>query len=296
MASFGTELGMTAMTAAIDAPYKVFNAFLPKAQLYVPKPKSIAEANVAAVASSVTGKNDCAALAALNKLTYKDAYSAVSSGVMGKVKQAMGHLPVYGFIAAKTTQSASTASMMLSSGYQMMEVMYNPKSINISGTGGGEVRGTSNGDAGISQLSRSSRVSRLKFNVELVFEDIDINDAFPMEKFQANAESALDLAASIAQQKLLGGFSVQDKCDGLLALLNFKRLKQVVFLWGNMFFHGELTNVDVRYEMFNYSGDPILAKVRLQIEQSDSQSSIKYAADENQWSQAVDIAFNDLLF
>ena len=58
-----------------------------------------------------------------------------------------------------------------------------------------------------------------------------------------------------------------------------------------MFFHGELTAVDVSYDMFNRYGDPIFARVNLTIEQSDSDTSIRYASDEEQWNTAVDTAF-----
>ena len=60
-----------------------------------------------------------------------------------------------------------------------------------------------------------------------------------------------------------------------------------------MFFHGELTNVDVRYEMFNKLGNPILAKVRLSIQQNDSTKTIKYVSDDGQWNTAFNIAFSE---
>ena len=107
-----------------------------------------------------------------------------------------------------------------------------------------------------------------------------------------NAQELARTAASTVFNSIDGGeYSVQKECDGLLSLLNFKRLKQVIFVWSNMFFHGELTNVDVSYEMFNKLGNPILAKVRLVIQQSDSSKSVKYTSDDDQWNAALDIAF-----
>ena len=53
--------------------------------------------------------------------------------------------------------------------------------------------------------------------------------------------------------------------------------------------------MDVRYEMFNKNGEPILARVRLTIEQNDSSNSIRYSSDDDQWNDAIDIAFGDPL-
>ena len=174
-----------------------------------------------------------------------------------------------------------------------MEVQYNPNSINISNSAGSQYRRPATGDAAATQVSISANMVRSALTVDLVFEDINVADAFHMEGLDMNAESLMQTVASLAFNTFGDGYSVKKPCEGLMALLNFKKLKQVIFLWSDMFFHGELTGVDVRYEMFNKLGNPILATVRLTIEQNDTQGSIHYSSDDDQWETAFDSAFGE---
>ncbi len=284
-------IGYTGATLA----YKAFNGLLPKAQLFVPKAYSIMEASDAA--GALTGNNDVIALKALVKKKKAAAKAAVNNeGFKGKLKQAMGVVPVLSLVSASTVQGASVTTAMSEKNYSVMEVQYNPSSIRLSANGGSQLRRPQAGDASAQQMGMTSKISRIQLTVELVFEDINVADAFHLEGLSMNFQELAQTAMSgIANSLEGGGFSVRKQCDGLLALLNFKRLKQVVFLWADMFFHGELVNVDVRYEMFNKNGEPILARVRLTIEQNDSSNSIRYSSDDDQWNDAIDIAFGEPL-
>lgn len=280
-----TLAGYTASTAV----YEAMLGILPKAQLFVPKAFSQMEAN------DMTMLNDSMALKTLNiqKTAVAKKFTGADNSYKAKMIQSAGAIPVVSTMVAARTSVAATTTALAANDYSVLEAQYNPKSISISASGGGLLRRPNAGDASLSQMQITSNVSRSIFSVELMFEDINIADAFHLEGLDMNAESILKTIASMAVNSIGSGYSVQAKCDGLLALLNFKRLKQVVFLWSNMFFHGELTSVDVKYSMFNKLGNPILATVRLTIEQNDSNNAIRYAVDDDMWNTALNIAFKD---
>ena len=286
----GAVAGGAVAYSSATLAYKAFNGLLPKAQLFVPKMFSLDEADD--LASSITKDNDVMALKALVKKKKINAKKAVaSSGVLGSLKQAMGVMPVIGALTNSVIQGSTVTMAMSQKNYSVMEVQYNPKSISLTANNGPMLRRPPAGDACAQQMGMTSKVSRITFTVELVFEDIVAADAFHLEGLSMNAEELSRTLMNKVTDTFLGGHSVKKQCDGLVSLLNYKKLKQVVFLWGDMFFHGELTSVDVRYELFNKNGNPILAKVRLTLEQNDSEKTIRYSSDEMQWSDAIDIAF-----
>jgi hypothetical protein len=250
--------------------------------------------------NEVVGSNDAVALMALGKAKKKNAQSAVAAtGAMATLKQVGMSMP-FASMAKAYMEAQTITGALAEKNYNVMEVQYNPKSINISANGGAMLTRPSTGDAGATQAQITSNVMRINFNVDLVFEAINIADAFHLEGLSMNAEELAQTAASTAFNSIKSsvtgdnvGYSIQNECDGLLSLLNFKRMKQVIFVWSNMFFHGELTNVDVSYEMFNKLGNPILAKVRITFQQCDSSKSVKYVSDDEQWNTAFDIAFGE---
>ncbi len=286
-----TAIGTAAM-AGFEAAYKGVHLALPKAQLYVPKTYSL---NAMGSMTAAIGKNDSAILSALSKKKRSNSRAATATDGFFKrgVKQALGSMPVVSLAMAANLKGAATMEGLSEKNYSVMEVQYNPKSIQISSNGGGMLRPPAAGDASAYQMQITSNVMRTNFSVELVFEDINIADAFHLEGLSMNAEELAQTALSTAVNTIGDGFSIQKQCEGILSLLNFKRLKQVIFMWSDMFFHGELTSVRVNYEMFNKLGNPVLAKVQLEIQQNDSSGGIRYVSDDDQWNTAFDIAFGD---
>lgn len=295
VSSMGSGVGagaasMATYTAA-QGLFKAFPKILPKAQLFVPKQYSLVGMNDL---SSAAMGNDAMALKALVKSKRANAAKGVAAtGLKASLKQAAGAIPVASLVGAAKIKDAGVTSALSANNYSVLEVQYNPSSIQISANGGGMLTRPTSGDANAFQMQVSSNTMRMNFSVELVFEDINVADAFHLEGLSMNAEELAKTAMSSITNTFGDGFSVQKQCDGLLSLLNFKRLKQVIFVWSDMFFHGELTSVDVNYEMFNKLGNPVLAKVRLTIQQNDSSKTIKYVSDDDQWNTAFDIAFGE---
>ena len=74
-----------------------------------------------------------------------------------------------------------------------------------------------------------------------------------------------------------------------MSLLMLKPTRQIIFVWNNMFFHGELLSVDANFTMFNKLGHPIRAVVNIQIQQSNNNATFK--SDLEYWDEVLDTVF-----
>ena len=133
-----------------------------------------------------------------------------------------------------------------------------------------------------------------------MFQDLNVSDAFLYEGLSPSISGIYETATSILNNTMKdakwggmvgGGYSVQVPVEGLLSLLHFKRTKQVIFVWSDMFFHGELTTVSAQYRMFNKLGHPVLATVDMSIDEPDD--TARYASDTQSWRKAFDTLFGN---
>lgn len=174
-------------------------------------------------------------------------------------------------------------------GYHTMQVKYNPSSIRFS-TQAGSYMHCGVGGMGINQITQMTMPSQTIMSVDLIFDDMNIPDAFMWEKYQLTAGSAVSSVSGIAKQAIKDGYSVQAQIDGLIALLTQSESRNVVFYWSEMAFAGEVTNVNAEYTMFNPQGHPIRGKVTLSIFQMDNEVD---SADKRYWDKAFTELFGD---
>jgi hypothetical protein len=119
---------------------------------------------------------------------------------------------------------------------------------------------------------------------ELIFEDINNQDAFGFSSLNFNVETIYDMGKNLIQ----GPFSVINEVQGLLGLIHNISLQEVIFMWGQMVFKGRLTDVNVEYTMFNKDGNPIFAKVKMSIQHiydAEDKDDLKY------WDKVTDKVF-----
>lgn len=167
-----------------------------------------------------------------------------------------------------------------------MEVQYNPSSISFSANA--EPMAATYLQSGVEQgtPNQLSRPPSVVLRVDLLFDAMNVKDAFMFEKFRV--ASVNDLAASGAGiAKALGdGYSVQPQTNGLLAAMLSDATRLVTFQWAELSFTGELTDANAQYIMFSVSGQPIRSKITLQITQEvNEESDISY------WNGAFDKCF-----
>ena len=65
------------------------------------------------------------------------------------------------------------------------------------------------------------------------------------------------------------GKSVRQMVELLVAATVFPSTRWIGFAWNKMIFWGELVYVDATYTMFDTSGEPVRAKVAIQIRQDE---------------------------
>ncbi len=148
-------------------------------------------------------------------------------------------------------------------GYIPLEVQYNPASVRIYTTGegsGGYLIGSNN----VTQAS--TLISQTLMDFELIFEDINNQDAFDITSMGFNVETIYGLGKDIVSNLIDGPYGVINQVQGILGLIHNTAMQDVIFMWGDMAFKGKLTDVNVEYTMFNKEGNPIYAKVKLSIQ------------------------------
>lgn len=180
-------------------------------------------------------------------------------------------------------------SAMAGSGYLALEVQYNPSSISMSTQAGKQVQysGGSLGQGGANQITQIVQPVSTTMSFQLVFDDMNPQDAFVLENMAPTAGNLVSGTADVAR-KVRGAYSVQAQMDGLMSLLTQPVTRKVIFYWAKMCFQGELVSVSSRYTMFNKDGNPIRGMVDLTIRQGDESGF-----DVAYWDEAFTRTFGD---
>lgn len=180
-------------------------------------------------------------------------------------------------------------SLIDTTGARYLEVQYNPSSIRFSASVDAvQMRSLQNSmEEGV--LNQSCRGPSIVMTVDLVFNDVNVKDAFMADKFRVSANDIVTDVSSSVINAMRGGYTVQPQCNGLLASTVGEEYRFVTFQWADMSFSGELTDVNVQYGMFSVSGKPIHGVVTLRITQQLSTS-----AEETKWNTSkFDECFNN---
>ncbi len=172
-----------------------------------------------------------------------------------------------------------------------ISVQFNPSKLSFSANAS-ETRMTtlqSNFDATIPAFSVTPPSTIM--SVELLFDDMDIYDAFTADKLgvaTSLSPSAITGAGISAASALAGGFSVKSKTNAFIGILFAEPSAEIEFTWGDLSFFGKIREVSIRYTMFSSSGKPIRSNVGLTLQQSAEESS-----ESKEWDKAVDNCFGE---
>ena len=231
------------------------------------------------VVSSVTGKIDKALLC-----VKKPAAAKVNTGInsmLGAVGASLdtGLFPLLGGASSNVDLRAKMAASQkgfLSSftsmknvakqeGYHVMEVKYNPSRIRIQSHGGNQMMPGPAG-AGANLQMQSTIPAMTTMQVELLFDDMNKQDAFMMEKISDVSAGAIVSDISGVVKNIIGdGYTVQREIEGIIGMITQSETRQVVFYWGDMAFAGEVIGIEAKYTMFNPLGHPVRGTVSLTI-------------------------------
>ena len=190
------------------------------------------------------------------------------------------------------------AAAMLSKGFIPTQVQYNPATLMLRTVGGKIRQYQAMGNENMNAMVSTDKKTSTYLSVQLIYEAIDNADAFGSSGLGMNVNDVVDATKSMlknidigSQNSTLnkfmgGGYSVKKPVEGLLSLMMEKESRQIIFVWNNMFFHGELISANANFTMFNKLGNPIKATVNLEIQQSNGNAL--FASDRQYWNDAFD--------
>lgn len=232
------------------------------------------------VGNSLLGTNKKAVLL-LHDLQSSSASSLLGGSVNSLTKKVLSGANSIG------ASAFSTAANALAGGGGSLEVQYNPSSLSINANAHAVpfsylLKNTDNGIP-----NQDLRPPSITLRVQLVFDDMNVKDAFMADKFRVTSVGDVISTASALAQNIAGnGYSVQPETNALLAMLMRESTRMVTFQWADMSFTGEVCQVQARYTMFSVSGQPIRSVVDLVIIQA-----ITSSGDISQWENAFDKSF-----
>ena len=263
---------------------------LPKAMLFVRKFNTGDDNEIEVEETSVNTK-----VSALRKLTTKKKKKSSSQKLMGQVAGAAGLGGDAAAEEAKATRK-EIAQALTELDYVAMEVQFNPNRLNLVTSGGTQSEFKALGDSARRQLNTVDLPSVTTLSLQLVFDQVNIQDAFVREGNVLTNPTVGNIVSTVQSisTNAKGGYSVQTQTEGLLSLLVFRQTRDIIFYWNEMFFHGVLEYVNAKYTMFNKLGNPIRSVVDLTIRQADTDDTFK--SDKEYWDAAFDAAFGEAGF
>lgn len=106
---------------------------------------------------------------------------------------------------------------------------------------------------------------RVELTVTLIFDKMNIYDAFMFDKFNSGASvTTVTNAVTMLSGKT---FTVQPYVEGLISALRNPYTQSMTFQWADFSFTGRLRQLQANYTMFSVSGRPIRAQVQLRLQQ-----------------------------
>jgi len=228
------------------------------------------------IGSSIIGSPKKAVL-----ILHKDSGEAINSQEIANQTESMLAL------TSATTNAFALKALFVGSPFHLLQVQYNPSSIKISANAESVPFQylQQNVDNGIP--NQNHRPPSIVLTVDLIFDAVNVKDAFMLEKLRLSAGDAVSAVAGIAKS-LKGGYTVQPQTNGLIAMLMRDSTRTVTFKWADMTFTGEATEIQAKYTMFSVSGKPVRSVVTISITQQ-----VDSKADSTYWDKAFDKCFGD---
>ena len=158
---------------------------------------------------------------------------------------------------------------------KLYTVQFNPSSVQLSAHGGGLVRklnyefqkkdGQEKKDEG-NNITYGKEETTIILTIPLFFDRCDIQDAFGADKlntsFTEMGKGLVKAAMTLAGKKEV---SVQKEVEGFVGMIRNRYTRFISFHWGDVTYSGMVNDLDVRYTMFNITGQPVRAVVNMSV-------------------------------
>lgn len=209
--------------------------------------------------------------------------SGNTAGVLSAASQLAG-----GISAGANLLAGGGTGNPIAPGPHIMHVQYNPSSLSIqANTQPIPFRYLqSNMDEGVP--NQALRPPMVVLSVDLIFDDMNPQDAFMAQKLNLSLGSLVSDVAGAVKNLKGKGYTVQPQTDALMATMLRQETRTATFRWADMAFTGQICQIQAEYTMFSPSGKPVRSKVQLQIAQQ-----VESAADTAYWDKAFSTIFKD---
>ncbi len=282
MSDLGTNLeeaaAFTGTGAAMALADYGLSALTAKATLYV---------RMIGMSLDTTGSSINEDVSGLRSLLKKRNKS--SEKVAARAGQSVNQAALVADATMNKMSEVEMAAAMLTKGFIPIQVQYNPASLTLRTSGGNLRQYQSMGNENMNSVTSTDKKTSTTLSVQFIYENIDNSDAFGSSSLGMNVEDVAGAVKSGVKKLAGAGNSVKKPVEGLVSLMMEKESRQVIFVWNNMFFHGELESVNANFTMFNKQGNPIKATVDLEIEQTNGNAL--YASDRQYWDDAFNAVF-----
>jgi len=210
--------------------------------------------------------------------------SAIGSSLTGNVESALleiddlraaaessgGCASMQSTASALTSGASSLAGAL--SAKKTFKVQFNPSELQLYASVPTLSKQNLQRSKGIRQsLSNAAIKPSVDLTVPLIFDDVNIFDAFMWDKFngvlRGNPTAIAKSAVSLAMKATGTKWTVQTEVEGLVAALRNPYTRNITFRWANFSFTGQLHTINAQYTMFSPSGRPVRAKVNMRLHQ-----------------------------
>ena len=203
------------------------------------------------------------------------------------------------------------------------EVQFNPEELYITGYGGeelpiinyrtkdkegkegdakdkkGEKDPNKIGDVPLGGSHMASASTRIDMRFKLIFDQVNIQDAFFADKFTLSQTNIVKGVGSAVKKGIgkatdkakQGHWTVQTEVEALTAIVRDPNKRLARFVWGDMAYEGVINHVNAEYVMFNVNGEPIRAFVNISMVLFDAEVS---GANTDIWKNEYNKDFGSL--
>ncbi len=217
-----------------------------------------------------------------------------SPSVLGSVVPSSIAGAIQGAIADKTGINEGKGA-----GYdKSILVQFNPSSIHLSGhAGDDDVQITNFNQSGKPGIGNGAMDLQMEMSVELIFDQTNNSFAFKEDLLSMGLVDAgravTNVAKGAAMDALTGNtkVSVQQIVESFIAIMRNENCRMVCFEWGDLKYEGSLRRLNTEYTMFDITGAPVRAKVRMSIYLVETSDSVLRDYSNGYWYDAYHEAF-----
>lgn len=171
-------------------------------------------------------------------------------------------------------KTAQTAALAGASADKTFFVQFNPSSLQMYSTNPTNMHYDLSSTNDDQNAANDVVVApRVELTVTLVFDKMNIYDAFMFDKFNTGVSATT--VTNIVTLATGSTFTVQPYVEGLISALRNPYTRSMTFQWADFSFTGRLRQMQANYKMFSVSGRPIRADVQLRLRQDLDMSDMQ---------------------